>query len=44
MLTNRLAGQPIWRLRVELQPADEKLLELNTGNSVAVRDDFPETR
>jgi tetratricopeptide (TPR) repeat protein len=44
MLTNRLAGQPIWRLRVELQPADEKLLELNTGNSVAVRDDFPEPR
>jgi tetratricopeptide (TPR) repeat protein len=44
MLTNRLAGQPIWRLRVELQPADEKLLELNVGNSVAVRDDFPETR
>ena len=44
MLTNRLAGQPIWRLRVELQPADEKLLELNGGNSVAVRDDFPESR
>jgi len=44
MLTNRLAGQPIWRLRVELKPAEEKHLELNSGNSVAVRDDFPEAR
>jgi len=44
MLTNRLAGQPIWRLRVELKPAEEKQLELNPGNSVAVRDDFPEAR
>lgn len=44
MLTNRLAGEPIWRLRVELKPADEKLLELNTFNSVAMRDDFPEPR
>ena len=41
MLTNRLAGQPIWRLRVELQPAEEKQLDLNPGNSVTVRDDFP---
>jgi len=44
MLTNRLAGQPIWRLRVELKPAEEQQLELNPGNSVAVRDDFPESR
>jgi len=44
MLTNRLAGQPIWRLRVELKPAEEKQLNLNPGNSVAVRDDFPEAR
>ncbi len=42
MLTNRLAGQAIWRLRVELKPAEEKHLELNPGNSVAVRDDFPQ--
>jgi hypothetical protein len=41
MLTNRLAGQPIWRLRVELKPAEEKQLDLNPGNSVTVRDDFP---
>jgi Tetratricopeptide repeat len=41
MLTNRLAGPPIWRLRVELKPAEEKQLDLNPGNSVAARDDFP---
>jgi len=44
MLTNRLAGQPIWRLRVELKPAEEMQLNLNPGNSVAVRDDFPQGR
>lgn len=44
MLTNRLAGQPIWRLRVELKPAEEKQLDLNPGNSVAVRDDFSQPR
>jgi hypothetical protein len=44
MLTNRLAGQPIWRLRVELKPAEEKQLDLNPGNSVAERDDFPQSR
>jgi tetratricopeptide (TPR) repeat protein len=44
MLTNRLAGQPTWRLRVELKSAEEKQLELNPGNSVAVRDDFPQAR
>jgi hypothetical protein len=44
MLTNRLEGQPIWRLRVELKPAEETQLDLNPGNSVAVRDDFPQPR
>ena len=44
MLTNRIAGQPIWRLRVELKPAEEQQLDLNPGNSVAVRDDFPQSR
>lgn len=43
-LTNRIAGQPIWRLRVELKPAEEKQLELTPANSLATRDDFPETR
>jgi tetratricopeptide (TPR) repeat protein len=44
MLTNRLAGQPIWRLRVELKASEEKQLDLNPGNSVAMRDDFPQPR
>jgi len=44
MLTNRIAGQPIWRLRVEVAAAEEKLLELTPSNSVAVRDDFPQGR
>jgi tetratricopeptide (TPR) repeat protein len=44
MLTNRLAGQPIWRLLVELKPGEEQQLDLNPGNTVAVRDDFPQTR
>ncbi len=43
-LTNRVAGQPIWRLRVELKPGETTLLELTPANSVAARDDFPERR
>jgi hypothetical protein len=41
MLTNRVAGQPTWRLRVELKPAEEKQLDLTSSNSASVRDDFP---
>jgi tetratricopeptide (TPR) repeat protein len=44
MLTNRVAGQPIWRLRVELKPSEEKQLSLDPANSVTVRDDFPQPR
>ena len=44
MITNRVAGQPIWRLRVELQPGEEKQLDLMNDNSVAARDDFPQPR
>ncbi len=43
-LTNRVAGQPIWRLRVELKPSQDTLLELTPANSVNARDDFPEQR
>jgi tetratricopeptide (TPR) repeat protein len=43
-LTNRIAGQPIWRLRVELKPGEQKQLELTPANSTATRDDFPEPR
>ena len=41
-LTNRVAGQPIWRLRVELKPSETKVLELTQSNSLASQDDFPE--
>ncbi|HJR01353.1 MAG TPA: tetratricopeptide repeat protein [Methylomirabilota bacterium] len=41
-LTDRVAGQPIWRLRVELKPSETKALELTSANSVAMQDDFPE--
>ena len=44
MITNRVAGQPIWRLRVELKPGEEKQLDLMNDNSVAARDDFPQPR
>jgi len=44
MLTNRIAGQPIWRLRVELKPGEEKQLDLTPANSVGVQDDFPQPR
>jgi len=43
-LTNRIAGQPIWRLRVELKPGESKQLELTPANTTATRDDFPDTR
>lgn len=41
-LTNRIAGVPIWRLRVELKPSQVGILDLTPANSIAARDDFPE--
>jgi tetratricopeptide (TPR) repeat protein len=43
-LTNRVAGQPIWRLRVELKASEVKVLELSPANSVTSQDDFPEAQ
>jgi tetratricopeptide (TPR) repeat protein len=43
-LIDRVAGQPIWRLRVELKPSETKVLELTPGNGLAVQDDFPEQK
>ncbi len=40
-LTNRVAGKPLWRLRVELKPDEHAALDLSPANSVAQRDDFP---
>ena len=41
-LIDRVAGQPSWRLRVELKPSETKILELTPANSLAMQDDFPE--
>lgn len=40
-LTNAVAGQPLWRLRVTIAPGRETTLDLSNANSVSVRDDFP---
>ncbi len=39
---SRVAGQPRWRLRVELKPGQDLTLDLDPANSTRVRDDFPE--
>lgn len=41
MLTNRIAGEPTWRLRVRLAPGEITTLDLTEANSAGVRDDFP---
>jgi hypothetical protein len=41
-LTNRVAGKPTWRMRVELKASEVKVLDLNPANSTALQDDFPE--
>ncbi len=40
-LTDRAAGPPRWRLRVELKAGQNLTLNLDPGNSTKVRDDFP---
>jgi hypothetical protein len=41
-LTNRIAGRPVWRLRVEVLPEQDLTLDLGPQNSLAARDDFPD--
>jgi hypothetical protein len=41
-LTNRIAGEPLWRLRVQLQPGQDMALDLTPQNSLKSRDDFPQ--
>jgi tetratricopeptide (TPR) repeat protein len=41
-LTERAAGHPLWRLRVEVKPGQEVALDLGPTNTTAVRDDFPD--
>jgi len=42
MLTDRVAGPPKWRMRIEIQPGQEMVLDLTPANSTRARDDFPE--
>jgi tetratricopeptide (TPR) repeat protein len=41
MLTNKIAGEPTWRLRVQLEPGQVTTLDLGEANNAKVRDDFP---
>jgi hypothetical protein len=41
-LTNRIAGKPHWRLRVDIAQGEPVTLDLNPQNSTRTRDDFPE--
>jgi hypothetical protein len=42
-LTDAIAGQPTWRLRVVLETGRDAVLDLSADNSAGVRDDFPDT-
>jgi hypothetical protein len=42
-LSDRVAGQAMWRLRVVAKPGQIVFLDLGPGNSTSVRDDFPES-
>jgi hypothetical protein len=44
MLTNRVAGFPIWRLKIELTSGQRQSLDLSVQNSTKTRDDFPKNR
>ena len=43
-LTNRIAGEPVWRLRVQVAQGQTSSLELTPQNSLRVRDDFPDAK
>jgi hypothetical protein len=43
MLTDKIAGDRRWRLRVRLEPGEVTSLDLSESNSARVRDDFPES-
>jgi hypothetical protein len=42
-LSDRVAGKPTWRVRVDVPPGRDTVLDLNPTNSVNARDDFPDT-
>jgi hypothetical protein len=44
MLTNAIAGPPMWRLRVTLAKGERLALDLRPSNQAAIRDDFRDQR
>ena len=40
-LTDDNVGTPKWRLKVEIKPGEDALLDLGPDNSVKTRDDYP---
>jgi len=40
-LTNRIAGEALWRVRVTVAPGETTSVDLTPQNTVRVRDDFP---
>ena len=41
-LTDAIAGEAMWRLKITVPKAQETAVDLDTQNSAKVRDDFPE--
>jgi len=41
-LTDAIAGEPMWRLKITVPKAQETDVDLELNNSAKVRDDFPE--
>jgi hypothetical protein len=41
MLTNTIAGAPLWRLRIRLEPGETTTVDLSETNNARIRDDFP---
>jgi hypothetical protein len=41
MLTDKIAGKPQWRLKIEVGSGSTLRLDLTPGNGTATRDDFP---
>jgi len=41
-LTDAVAGEPMWRLKIAVPQAQETAVDLDPQNSAKVRDDFPE--
>jgi len=41
-LTNRIAGEPLWRVRVNVAAGETTSIDLTPQNSLRARDDFPD--